>query len=230
MTITAIAEKYKSVRQQLLHEMNQEGYWTGQLATSALSTSVAIVALKTAGDPKDHQRVNSGFNWLCRNINTDGGYGDTTHSLSNVSTTLLCYAAIHYCQNQHNGLPFIKEMEKWLATKDITLQSENITSSILKYYGKDYTFSIPILSMLTLCNILPSESLRKIPNLPFELTLLPASWYSLLNLRVVSYALPALIAVGIFLHRKRKKSILSTGFLRNRFIQPALNKLDQLVP
>jgi squalene cyclase len=230
MTITAITEKYNSIRKLLLDEMNQEGYWTGQLATSALSTSVAIVALKTAGGPKDHQRINAGFNWLCQHINIDGGYGDTTHSLSNVSTTLLCYAAIHYCQTQNNGLPYIKEMEKWLATKGITLLSDNITSSILRYYGKDYTFSIPILSMLTLCNILPSESLRKIPNLPFELTLLPASWYRFLNLRVVSYALPALIAVGIFLHRKRNKSIIRTGFLRNRFIRPALEKLDKLVP
>lgn len=230
MTNMKIADKYKVLQKLLFSEMNEEGYWTGRLSTSALSTAVAIVALKMGGKPEDHPKISAGFDWLRRNMNNDGGYGDTKDSVSNVSTTLLCFAAINYCQTQNNGLPLLKEMQKWLATKEITLNSENITSSILGYYGKDYTFSIPILSMLTICNVLPEESLRKIPNLPFELTLLPASWYRFLNLRVVSYALPALIAVGIFLHRKRKKGILRTGIIRNRFVQPALNKLNKLVP
>jgi hypothetical protein len=230
MTRAELNNKYLALREQLKAERNPEGFWTGRLSTSALSTAVAIVALKTANDADDRDRINSGFTWLCRNINADGGYGDTAGSVSNVSTTLLCYAAVSFCQNNENGLPVIRAMENWLAGKGIDIDSDTITKSILKFYGKDYTFSIPILSMLTICGVLPSSSLRKIPGLPFELTLLPASWYRFFNLRVVSYALPALIGVGIYLHVHRKKGIFRTGLIRDRFLKPAVEKLNSLVP
>ena len=230
MTRAEANKKYLALREQLKAERNPEGFWTGRLSTSALSTAVAIVALKTANNDDDRDRIISGFDWLCRNINADGGFGDTTGSVSNVSTTLLCYAAVKFCQNGENGLPVIRAMENWLAGKGIDINSETITKSILKFYGKDYTFSIPILSMLTLCGVLPSSSLGKIPGLPFELTLLPASWYRFFNLRVVSYALPALIGVGIYLHVHRRKGILRTGLIRDRFIKPAVEKLGRLVP
>ena len=230
MTRAEANNKYLALREQLKAERNPEGFWTGRLSTSALSTAVAIVALKTANDADDKDRIISGFDWLCRNINTDGGFGDTTGSVSNVSTTLLCYAAVNFCQNGGNGFPVMKAMENWLAGKGIDINAETITTSILKFYGKDYTFSIPILSMLTLCGVLPSSSLKKIPGLPFELTLLPASWYRFFNLRVVSYALPALIGVGIYLHKHRKKRIFTYGLIRDRFIKPAVEKLNSLVP
>jgi squalene cyclase len=222
--------KYLTLREQLLAEMNQEGFWTGWLATSALSTAVAIVALKAANDAADQEKIAAGFYWLCQNINNDGGFGDTTGSISNVSTTLLCYAAISYCQTNDKGSHVLTTMEKWLAAQGIIFNSDAITSSILKFYDKDYTFSVPILSMLTLCGVLPVSSLEKIPGLPFELALLPASWYHAFNLHVVSYALPALIGVGIYLHKHRKKGILRKGLVRNQFIKPALEKLNKLVP
>ncbi len=230
MNNTEPYNKYLALREQLLAERNHEGFWTGKLATSALSTAVAIVALKVAGNETDQERIRAGFKWLCKNINTDGGFGDTAGSVSNVSTTLLCYAAVSYCQNGDDGVPLIRAMENWLSGNGIPLDSDTVTRSILKFYGKDYTFSIPILSMLTLCGVLPSPSLRKIPGLPFELALLPASWYRFFNLRVVSYALPALIGVGIYLHTHRRKRILSFGLIRDRFIKPAVEKLDKLVP
>lgn len=225
-----IKEKYKTLNSKLISEMNQHGYWTGRLSTSALSTAVAIVALKVAGNRSDTESIRSGYYWLCQNINTDGGFGDTPESKSNVSTTLLCYSALAYCQENNDAASTLRLMENWLASKGISIEAENITRSILKFYGRDYTFSIPILAMLTLCEVIPASSLNKIPVLPFELTLLPASWYRFMNLRVVSYALPALIAVGIYLHKHRKKGILQTGLLRSRFIKPALKKLNQLVP
>ena len=110
----------------------------------------------------------------------------------------------YFCQTGERA-PVLKAMEKWLSGKGIKLIQTVVVSSILKFYGKDYTFSVPILSMLTLCGVLPSSSLEKIPGLPFELTLLPASFYSFLNLRVVSYALPALIGVGIYPSQEQQK-------------------------
>lgn len=228
MNHTETYNTYLELREKLLTERNTDGYWTGQLATSALSTAVAIVTLKVAQNAEDQSKIESGFNWICRHANADGGFGDTPESRSTVSTTLLCYAAVSFCQRNYQGESVLRAMEAWLETQGITLQSQSITRSIFKFYGNDYTFSIPILAMLAVCGVLPQESLRKVPELPFELSLLPSSWYRLVNLRVVSYALPALIGVGVYLHRNKKKPILSG--IRNQFIKPVLKKLDSLVP
>ncbi len=230
MNTESILKKYIDLRDQLVSERNTEGFWTGELSTSALSTAVAIVALKVADNTDDKQRVDDGFRWLCRNINADGGYGDTPRSVSNISTTLLCYAAVYFCQTGNTGSPVLKEMEKWLSGNGIEIDSDSVVNSILKFYGKDYTFSVPILSMLTLCGVIPSSSLEKIPGLPFELAMFPASFYRFLNLRVVSYALPALIAVGIYLHKKGKKGTFTRGLIRKMFTRPAIMRLNGLVP
>ena len=91
-----IESAFRDACQQLLAERNREGSWTGCLATSALSTAVAIVALKKANNASDNERISAGFEWLCRHINADGGFGDTRGSVSNMSTTLLCYACLLY--------------------------------------------------------------------------------------------------------------------------------------
>lgn len=228
MNPTDIYSSYQQQREKLLAERNAEGYWTGRLSTSALATAVAIVALKVGQQPEDQHNIYSGFNWLIRHLNADGGFGDSPESKSNVSTTLLSYAAIRFCQHNSEGEPALQAMEGWLEKQGISLQSRSITRSILKFYGRDYTFSIPILSMLVVCGVLPREALKKIPGLPFEFTLLPSAWYRFVNLRVVSYALPALIGVGVYLYRNKQKRI-RTG-LRNLFVKPALKKLDSLVP
>lgn len=227
---TDIKNKYFELREKLLSKRNQEGFWTGRLSTSALSTAVAIVALKLADNEPDRTLIDAGFNWLCRNINKDGGFGDTPDSVSNVSTTLLCYAAISYCQTDNNGISSLKSIEKWLEGRGINIDPDAITGSILRFYGKDYTFSVPILAMLMVCEVIPHTSADRMPVFPFELTLLPSSLYRFLNLRVVSYALPALIGVGIWFHKFRKKRNTPMSYLRNYFIRPALEKLDHILP
>jgi squalene-hopene/tetraprenyl-beta-curcumene cyclase len=215
----------------LKREMNSEGFWSGKLSSSALSTATSIVALKINDDSADAELIRSGYNWLCTNINTDGGYGDTPGSESNVSTSLLCYAAVHYCRAfTGSGDEILKSVERFLATKGITFSSLDITSSILKFYGNDYTFSVPILSMLTLCGVLDDETFRSIPRLPFELSLLPASYYRFFNLQVVSYAIPALIGVGIYLHTHKKGKFAFSGILRSRAVLPSLRKLAEIMP
>lgn len=223
-------KKYREQVEKLISEQNQDGFWTGELSDSALSTAVAIVALKIAGFKNDESRIDTGYSWLRNNINSDGGYGDTRDSLSNVSTTLLCYSAVSYCQTGGDGEVILKSMEKWLSGQGISLDPATITKSVLKFYGSDYTFSIPILSMLIVCGVIPLSSAGKIPGLPFELTLLPASLYRFFNMRVVSYALPALIGVGIYLHRTKGSKKLLKGKIRDSFVNPAIRKLDSLLP
>lgn len=230
MEHSLIKKKYIDLREMMLSERNPDGYWTGRLSSSALSTAVAIVALKIAGNDHDKKKIKEGFNWLCRNINLDGGYGDTPESVSNVSTTLLCYAAITFCKDGENGKATLEAMDRWLRQHGVAIDSGNVTTAILNLYGKDRTFSIPIISMLTLCGAIPASSLKKVPILPFELTLLPASFYRFVNLQVVSYALPALIGVGIYLHRHRKRTFLRSGRYRNLFVSKSIEKLNSMVP
>ncbi|HOY92522.1 MAG TPA: prenyltransferase/squalene oxidase repeat-containing protein [Prolixibacteraceae bacterium] len=230
MNNTFLTRKYLDLSDKLKSEINAGGFWQGELSTSALATAVAIVALKTADNTDDLKRTEEGYKWLISNINPDGGYGDTTSSVSNVSTTLLCYAAVSMLQTNGNGTAVLRKMENWLAGKGITLDPKTITRSILKFYGKDYTFSIPILSLLIVCGVIPASSAKEIPGFPFELALLPSSIYRFVNLRVVSYALPALLAVGIYLHTIRGKKINPVSVVRTLSIKSAIGKLNSLVP
>ena len=215
----------------LIKEQNSDGFWTGSLSSSALSTAVALVVLKLEqGDAQD-ERIISGVQWLYDNVNKDGGFGDTPESASNVSTSLLCYAALSYCQtNGINNNPILSGIERYLDVQGISFTSHDLTSSVLKYYGKDFTFSVPILSMLALCGVLGNEVYQHIPQLPFEFTLLPASFYRFFNLQVVSYAVPALVAVGIFIFKKRKRHNLFLKLYRNKCVSPALRKLTAMLP
>jgi squalene cyclase len=220
-----------TLNERLIKEQNTEGFWTGMLSSSALSTATSIVAFKIYGKSEDERLIRSGYNWLCLNIKSDGGFGDTPESESNVSTSLLCYAAIYYCQPQdHKAGSILIAIEKFLKTRGITLGSQNIITSILEFYGKDYTFSVPILSMLALCGVLSVEAYDYIPRLPFELSLLPASYYRFFNLQVVSYALPALIGMGIYIHTHRKSKFSPGNIYRNRCIEPAIKKLIRIMP
>lgn len=226
-----IIRQYNKLADLLINELNIEGFWTGRLSSSALSTSVAIVALKTKGLFEYQIKITSGLNWLYKHINNDGGIGDTPESQSNVSASLLSYAAISFCDKEsQKGKETLKGLKKYLLSQNISIAPQSITSSILKFYGKDYTFSVPILSMMVICGVLDKKSCETIPQLPFELVLLPSSWYSFFNLRVVSYALPALIAMGIFIFRQRKHSNPVMAFIRNKAIDPSLKKLTRIVP
>jgi len=226
-----LENRYNELVQLLRSERNEAGFWCGKLSSSALATAVSIVALKINDENNDKTLIVSGLEWIISHQNEDGGFGDTPTGRSNVSTTLLSYAALSYCGLENrNAKKALEEIKKYLSQQNIILGSEDITSSILSFYGNDFTFSVPILSMLVICGLLDNNVSKKIPQLPFELTLFPARWYSFFNLRVVSYAIPALIGVGIFIFRKRKKHNPLMYLIRNRSIKPALQKLEKIVP
>jgi prenyltransferase beta subunit len=231
MELKDIENQYNRLAGLLKSEQNTEGFWSGKLSSSALGTAVAITALKVNGEVSDNNLIINGFDWLLNNINVDGGYGDTPGSKSNVSTSLLCYAAISFCGDGADpSKKALLNIENYLRHHNIDLTKSDITSSVLAFYGKDFTFSVPILSMLVICGIIDERSCAKIPQLPFEITLFRTSWYNLFNLRVVSYAIPALIAVGIFIFKKRKYHNLVLYRIRKGSVKPALRKLEKIVP
>jgi len=214
----------------LLQKRNVAGYWEGRLSSSALGVAVAITALHFYDAPGNTSEILSGLKWLDANINVDGGFGDSPVSSSNVSTSLLCYSAVKACsvESQFNSL--LLKIGDYLLSQKIDVNSEQLIPAILDFYKTDRTFSVPILTMCALCGIPGEEAFESIPQLPFELSLLPRSFYSMLNLSVVSYAIPALIGVGIaiFGHKQRKNPVMR--WIRKASVKNSLVLLRKIQP
>ncbi len=210
---------YRAAKAALLAERTPDGHWVGELSSSALSTATAVSALalvrdrrspvgwvessrptdsKLGGprrlDPPDELSalIARGLDWLRRHQNADGGWGDTVKSLSNISTTMLCRAAFHIAGAADDASDTLRRADDWLAGRYGATPAEH-AEAVRRRYGKDRTFSVPILMTAALAGLV---SWREVPALPFELACLPQSWYRFARLPVVSYALPALIAIG----------------------------------
>lgn len=181
----------------LLAEMNARGHWSGQLSASALSTATAVIALSTIGDERDRELIAGGLRWLAENANADGGWGDTVKSKSNISTTALCWAAFGATRADDEYREKVSTAEKWLTAASAP---RPLPVAIADRYGKDRTFSVPILMTLALSGRIGWEHVMP---LPFELAALPHQLFGALQLPVVSYALPALIAIGQTIHYHR---------------------------
>ena len=208
------------------------GYWTGQLSSSALSTAVAVFALAQVDISENRQTVGKGLKWLAVNQNQDGGWGDTPGSISNLSTTLLVISAFTLDVDEQYVNRTAKA-EVWLKSHIGSVSAENIVSALLANYGNDKTFSVPILTMCALAGLLDednSEPWKRVPQLPFELAILPHSFFKFLNLSVVSYALPALIAIGILRHRKLPSFNFILRGLRNSILRRVLTILQSKQP
>ena len=82
----------------LLSQRHDEGHWEGRLSSSALSTATAMTALAlldlSRGEIKHQDKITQGAQWLIRTQNGDGAWGDTDKSSSNISTTMLVWAAL----------------------------------------------------------------------------------------------------------------------------------------
>ncbi|HPF51366.1 MAG TPA: prenyltransferase/squalene oxidase repeat-containing protein [Draconibacterium sp.] len=213
----------------LLNEMNDEGFWTGQLSSSALGVAVAVAALHFHNSEENKSEIEKGLKWLLKNSNRDGGFGDTSESPSNISTSLLVYAALNLYSEKQEIKLLQDQVAVYLKANNIDLTTGDVAAAILGHYKKDYTFSVPILTMCALCGIPEKNAYEKIPQLPFELSLLPQKFYRLLNLSVVSYAIPALIAVGIVIFKQKKSGKIARS-IRTGAEKKALKLLQKSLP
>jgi squalene-hopene/tetraprenyl-beta-curcumene cyclase len=94
-------------------------------------------------------------------------------------------------------------------------------------YGKDRTFAVPILAN---CALAGQADWNQVAWLPFELACLPHGLYRFLRLHVVSYALPALIAIGQLIHVRRPTWNLVIRMVRQLAIGPTLRTLEAIQP
>ena len=226
-----LATAYQSALAALLAERTPEGHWVGELSTSALSTATAIGALALVQKAtKVHGSFDAliagGLNWLATNQNEDGGWGDTVVSFSNISTTMLCRAAFHLADDAASHEETLRRSEQWLHAR-YGKTPEDLAEAVRARYGKDRTFSVPILMTSALAGLV---SWREVPPLPFELACFPQSWFRFLRIPVVSYALPALIAIGQAVYRHRPPRNPLTRVVRRLAINKSLRVLQTIQP
>ncbi|MCC6540160.1 MAG: squalene--hopene cyclase, partial [Bryobacterales bacterium] len=186
------------------------------------ATAVSALALAEPGCD-----VTPGLAWLANNQNADGGWGDTVLNKSNISTTLLVWCAFSIAPAPPEVYgPAVRRAEAWLTREAGSLEPARLVSAILRRYGNDRTFSVPILTVLAVAGKLGSgrSAWRDIPQLPFELAALPHQLFGWLQLPVVSYALPALIAIGQVRHHHRPSRVWPLRAARN-LLQPATSRL-----
>lgn len=215
-----MTDTIKLLENYLLSNRNEEGVWDGELSSSAISTSVACFALHSIDKERYAQQIKNGVAWLHNDMKSDGSWGDSRESPSNMTATLLSYAALFACDKPSEAT------RNYLIKKFGGSEDDKVIKGVLDYYGTDLTFSAPILVMCAAAGVIKSWS--KVPQLPFGLARLPQSMFRFLRLPVVSYAIPALIAVGILRHRKGKKGLLYRS--RERSIPSCLRVLAKLQP
>ena len=200
----ASAERIQAVYDQimttLLKTRHPAGHWEGELSSSALSSATAISAMSFYLDNRaadagagqaDQQseirrQIDAGFRWLCTQQNDDGGFGDTPLNYSNIATTMLVVAATHAA-----GLAEANQKMLTKANRYVELQGS--IEGLRNRYGKDKTFAVPILANCAMAGIVPW---KEVSAFPFEAACVPQRFYHLMQLPVVSYAIPALVAIG----------------------------------
>lgn len=238
-TSSRLDKAIETVKSALLDSRNSEGHWQGHLSSSALSTATAICALAIAerggAEPAVGAAglIGAGLRWLANHQNADGGWGDTTLSVSNMSTAALCWAAFGAVPGADSKYAStVQRAVAWLGDHAGSIKPEALSKAIIGRYGKDRTFSVPILTMCALAGRLGPEPAcwRFVLPLPFELAAFPARWFAALKLPVVSYALPALIAIGQARHVHLPTRNPITRLLRGMTRSRTLNVLEWIQP
>lgn len=186
------------LRSELLEERVPAGHWTGELSASALSTATAVSALSTSAmqsQPFDAELaglIRRGCGYLDTQQNDDGGYGDTDRSYSNIATSYLVLAARTLAARvvgrdvARSGGEEFKRLEAYI-------DAAGALAGLRKRYGTDKTFVVPIMTNLAIAGLV---DWNQVARLPFEAAVFPNRFYRFLRMPVVSYAIPALVAIG----------------------------------
>ena len=161
-----------------------------------------------------------GIHWLAGHQNQDGGWGDTDQSYSNIATTMLAVAAFRLTGVPADHADLLERAERYI-------DSQGGVCGLRKRYGKDKTFAVPILTNCALAGIVPWSDVSA---LPFELACVPQKFYRFLQLPVVSYAIPALVAIGQakYFHRPPLNPLMR--LVRSLAVPGSLDVLRRMQP
>ena len=151
-------------------------------------------------------------------------------SPGNLSTTALVWAALTAMESHSE--PTLAATRAWLSQKAGSLDAKALAAAITARYGEDRTFSAPILTACSLAGAFGSDAdaWTRVPQLPFELAVCPPQWFKRLRLPVVSYALPALIAIGQVRHCFRPTRNPLLRLIRSLARRRSLELLQKIQP
>ncbi len=219
---------FQAARRDLLAQRVDAGHWVGRLSSSALATAtatsaLALVAAHTTDDSRrraGNELASKGEAWLSRSQNDDGGWGDTDRSTSNIATTMLARAAIHLAGAADAN-------HEVLAGAEGYIERHGGIEGLRRRYGVDRTFAEPILCNCALAGLAPW---RQVTPLPFEWAALPFPLLRFLRLPVVSYAVPALVAIGQarFFHRRPRNPL--SWLVRRCAVPATMRRLATMQP
>lgn len=225
-----VRQTLDQLRCELLAERTDHGHWVGCLAPSALSTATAVSALSalsmhgSASRQADLQQlIGAGIAYLREQQNSDGGYGDTDRSHSNIATSYLVQAASKLAESAAGcGLDAAQadRLSSWI-------ESAGAVDGLRRRYGKDKTFVVPILTNLAIAGQVDWD---EVPALPFEAAVFPQSMYRWLRMPVVSYAIPALVAIGQARHFHGRRAASPLRAVRAASIGRTMRVLDAMQP
>jgi squalene-hopene/tetraprenyl-beta-curcumene cyclase len=133
---------------------------------------------------------------------------------------MLAVAALHLSGNSSGN-------EAWLERADSYIRGQGGVAGLRRRYGRDKTFAVPI---LTNCALAGMVDWQDVSALPFELACFPQTMYRLLRLPVVSYAIPALVAIGQCRHVHCKPRNPLLRIVRDLASEPSLEVLRRMQP
>jgi len=238
-TLAAGRQALERLRQELLGLREPGGYWCGELAASALSTATAISALSAvvhsgAGTSSELRAlIRRGIAYLDSQQNADGGYGDTDRSHSNIATSYLVLAARTLAANlppemqAPDAAPTRTDAQTELDALRAYIARAGELQGLRERYGSDKTFVVPIMTNLAIAGLVPWAD---VPRLPFEAAVFPGSMYRFLQMPVVSYAIPALVAIGQVHHFLGPRPLWPIHAMRSAAVAPTMRVLQRMQP
>ncbi|RPH83136.1 MAG: squalene--hopene cyclase, partial [Planctomycetaceae bacterium] len=221
------------LREELLAMRTPGGHWEGELSASALSTATAISALSAlvlhrAIEPSEVEcLIRRGLAYLDSQQNSDGGYGDTDRSHSNIATSYLVLAARKLAVRALQLTGAFPSPPDGRTPLDDYIASSGGLDGLRRRYGKDKTFVVPILTNLAIAGLV---DWKIVPRLPFEAAVFPGSMYRFLQMPVVSYAIPALVAIGQVHHFRGPRTWWPLRQIRSLAVAPTMQVLQRMQP
>lgn len=157
--------------------------------------------------------------------NPDGGWGDTEKSKSNLAATLLVLSANAMVSKASKIEPLASDsVEKARAYVE---SLGGAGEGLRRVYGTDLTFQVPIRLTSAYAGLL---DWNEVDSLPFELSLAPRGLMGVLGLPVVSYAIPALVCMGLASHARTPSWFPPLRWLRSFCADRALDLCLRMQP
>ncbi len=172
-------------------------------------------------------QTTNAFEYLRKHQNNDGGWGDTGISKSNLAATLLVLCADAVSRRVRIASGSLLQPEALAKAEVYAEQRGGLNEGLRRVYGKDLTFQVPIRVTAAYAGKL---DWRKVDALPLELALAPHALMGAIGLPVVSYALPALVCMGLARHHQAPTRIFPLRWLRSASAEKTLDRILKMQP